>query len=280
MKLLLVTTRQDRSRDRLVEEAGKAGFDLSLIYYEGLGHDELKGMDPDDYDYAILRDPYNTGHDYSGILRRLLEVLAPERVLDSEVYRKNPEYEDKLFQHGLLKDIMAMPGCWHFRKAREVDVQAFPVIVKKRISSRGRQLYVIKSEEDLQRFLGSNDPDGFLFEEFIDIAKDVRVLLIGHGIVGAVERRIREKDSDGLTGIGVKVTNTFEVPEDIRRKVVEVSKSIGSDICGIDFVIDRSGKAFLIECNVSPQFASFERISRINVAARLMDFIKESSEKA
>ena len=126
MKLLLTTTHQDRSRYRLSEEAQRKGLEVSLLYYEDLAEffneDSIKG-----HDYAILRDPYNTGQDYSGILRRILRLLPEDRVLDFLMYASNPDYEDKLCQQALYSGLMDMPRNWHFEAIDAVTIQQFPV---------------------------------------------------------------------------------------------------------------------------------------------------------
>jgi D-alanine-D-alanine ligase-like ATP-grasp enzyme len=275
MKLLLVTTREDRSRDRVAEEAKRKGLEVSFRYYEDLDGRDLRPEDFQGFDFSILRDPYNTGVDLSSIMKKILNFLRKDRVLDYRVYEKYPDYEDKLFQHELFGKLMEMPKYWHFNNAEEVDIESFPAIVKKRVSSRGRGIYLINSREEMERFLKENDIDKYFIEEYLNIRKDVRVLLIGHEIVGAAERKFRIKDNLGYQGVGVKVIDRFEVPEDTARKIVEVSKAMGSEFCGIDFIIDDKGRAILLECNVSPQFVSFERVSGVNAAEKLMDYIIE-----
>lgn len=279
MKLLLITTQEDRSRDRIVEEARRKGLEVSLQYYEDLKGRDLMPGEYQGFDFSILRDPYNTGVDLSEIMKNILGFLKKERVLDHKVYENHPDYEDKLYQHGLFKDVMEMPRFWFFDNPEKVNIDSFPVIVKKRVSSRGRGIYIINSREDLERFLKENDISKYFIEEYLRIEKDVRVLLIGHEIVGAVERKFRIKDNLGYQGVGVKVIDRFEVPEDTAREIVEVSKAMGSEFCGIDFIIDDKGKTYLLECNVSPQFVAFERVSGVNAAGKLMDYIIDSCKK-
>ncbi len=273
MKLLVVTTREDRSRDRLTEEAGKKGLEATQLYYEDIDSEKLGPEGFNRYDFCILRDPYNTGEDYSGIFNAILSFFREEQVLDYSVFRDYPEYEDKLFQHRLLGGIMDMPRFRHFRTPEDVDVQEFPAVIKKRISSRGRGIFVIKNQGDLERFLKGRDIEEYFIEQQLAVSKDIRILLIGNEIVGAVERRVRIKDNHGYDGVGVKVTGEYEVPGDVQKKAMEISKRISSDFCGIDIVFDKEGKPHLLECNISPQFVAFERMLGVNAAGKLIDFI-------
>jgi hypothetical protein len=273
MKLLLVTTREDRSRDLLAEAAQKRGLDVTMLYYEDLDAGSLREEDFSGYDYAILRDPFNTGVSYLETLKKILSFLPEERVLDSGIIRDYMKFEDKLSQHRIFRGIARMPKFRHFSAPGEVRVNAFPVMLKKRISSRGKGIYIIRNQQELERFLSEHDIDDFLIEDVIGVEKDIRVLMIGREVAGAVYRRIRTKDNHGYEGIGVKVMGGFDVPGDIRKRAAEISEKIGSDFCGLDFAIDRSGNAWLMECNISPQFVAFENAMKSDAAGRLIDFM-------
>jgi len=273
MKLLIATTREDRSRNLLAEAGRKRDLDVTMLYYEDLDAGNLRGEDFSGHDYAILRDPFNTGVSFLSILERILSFLPEERVLDCSIIRDYMKFEDKLSQHRIFGDIARMPRFSHFSTPEEVRVDSFPVIIKKRISSRGRGIYIIKSQQELERFLREHDIDDFLIEDIIDIDKDIRVLMIGREAAGAVYRRVRTKDNHGYEGIGVKVMGSFDVPEDIRKKAAEISEKAGSDFCGLDFAIDKSGREWLMECNISPQFVAFENAMKSDAAGKLMDFI-------
>ncbi len=273
MKLLIATTREDHSRGLLQEAAREGGIDATTLYYEDIDPGSLTSEDFSCFGSAILRDPFNTGVSYLGTLERMLSFLPQEAVLDYGIMKDYLRYEDKLSQHMIFRDIASMPGFRHFSSPEEARVDSFPVILKKRISSRGKGIYIIRSREELSRFMGEHDIDGFLVEDFMDVEKDVRILVIGHSVAGAVQRKVRVKDNKGYRGIGVKVTGGFEVPEGMRTRAEEISEKIGSGFCGLDFAIDTQGKEWLIECNISPQFASFEKVMKSDIAGRLVRHI-------
>ena len=210
MKLLLATTRQDRSRQRIFDEARERGLDVEMVYYEDLGKEGLDKERLAGFDYLIPRDPYNTGKDLSQVMKEVMSLFREGKILDHEVFTQHPEYEDKLFQHRLFGEVMDMPGT---TEPGEAGKAGFPVLFKKKISSRGRGIFIIRDQEELDRFLQEKQPEDFFVEEMISITRDVRILMVGHEIIGAVERRIRTKDNHGYQGIGVKVTGRFEVPE-------------------------------------------------------------------
>jgi len=191
MKLLVVTTREDRSRDLITEASRRKGIETIQMYYEDMDPLRISVDDFKGYDFCITRDPYNTGKDFSFIMKRITSFFINKQLLDYKVYNENPRYEDKLFQHEIFGDIMKMPGFRHFSDPDDVSVDSFPVVAKKRISSRGRGIFIIRDIDEMKRFVNSVKVDEYFFEDHIKIKNDIRVLIIGGEIVGSVERKIR-----------------------------------------------------------------------------------------
>ena len=272
MKLLIVTTHNDKSHRRISEEALKKNINVSTLFYEDLRLHELNEKMFKEFDFCILRDPYNTGEDFSIFLRTIMSFFPEGHVLDYQTYKHYPFYEDKLFQHILFSKHVNMPKFRYFTKIDQVDI-AFPAIVKKRISSRGKEIYLLDSMEEAREFAREKKLSDYFFEECMDVKKDIRVVVINGKVIGAVERRRRIKFSGNYRSIGVKVVKGYNPQEEMIEKAVLVSRIIKSDFCGIDFAVDEKERVYLLECNVSPQFVSFERVLNLNVAERLIDFI-------
>lgn len=272
MNLLIVTTKKDFSCRRIIEEAEKKKIDVTKILYEDLS---AYNLEIDKFNFCILRDPYNTGVDFSDRLRELLALFKKKQVLDYDTYKEHPSYEDKLFQHNLFGEKIPMPKFYHLSSADKIEINSFPVIAKKRISSRGKGIYIFNTKDEIEMFFNKNSISDYVFEEYIDIGKDIRIIIIGDEIIGAVERSLRIKKRGEYNGIGVRVLGKYNLPEEIKRKSVQVAKMIKCDLCGIDFAIDKKGKEYFVECNISPQFNSAERVLGINIAEKLVDFIQK-----
>lgn len=273
MNLLFVTTQKDISFNRIIEEAEKKGIKVSKLLYEKLHLHDLKPKEFRKFDFCILRDPYNTGTDFSVYLRTIASFFKSKQ-LDYKTYKEYPFYEDKLFQHILFGNIFTMPKFYHYNTINEIGIKSFPIVIKKRISSRGKDVFILNTKKEIDKFFSKNRIVDYLFEDYINIKKDVRVILLGNKIVGVVERKTRFKENRGYRGVGVKVLNKYELPEKIKKKAILVSKIIKSDFCGVDFLIDKDKKDYLLECNISPQFVSSERVLGINIAKELIDILK------
>jgi glutathione synthase/RimK-type ligase-like ATP-grasp enzyme len=269
MKLLIVTTKKDLSCDKIIEEAKKKDIDILKIFYEELQLNDFKPEKFKEFDFCILRDPYNTGINYSIYFKKMLKFFGEHKSFDYRAYNKHPDYEDKLFQHNLFGNALKMPKLHSL-----IDkVKSFPIIIKKRVSSRGKNIFVIDTKEELEKFLSEYDITDYIIEEFLDVKKDLRIFLINNEIIGAVERKTRFKENGNYTGIGVKILDKYKPSEEIKKKAILVSKIIGSDFCGVDFIIGKNENNYLLECNISPQFVSSERILEVNIAEKIINFI-------
>jgi len=272
MKILIVTTRSDRSFGRIVEEGEKRGISVDVFFYEKLRIHEIDNFAAG-YDFCILRDPYNTGRDFSVYLRHIMSLFKPSIVLDYGTYAEHPFYEDKLYQHMLFSRHIRMPKLYHYNIPEMVNIRDFPVVVKRRISSRGKGVYVIQSTDELKRFVLEHEIHEFIFTDYIEIKADIRVFVLGGKVICSVERRRRFKNRDGYRGVGVKVTHAYNIPSRIRLDALKAAELIKTDFCGVDFLIDIEGRHYMLECNISPQFIASERATGINIASMLIDFI-------
>ena len=268
MKLLIVTHREDLSCGRIAEEAGKRGIKVLKILYSDLGR-----IKKEEFDFCILRYPRGFEKGFQGHLREILTAFKDNQLLDHGTYSRYPYYEDKLFQHKLFGESVRMPEHCHFSKIGGVDIEGFPVVVKERVSGRCKGVFLLNSREEITEFFGKRNVGDYIFEKYLNVRNDIRVIVLNKRVVGSTERRFYMREREGYDGIGVKIKARFEPPQEIREKAIKVSGMMGCDFCGIDFMIDDRGGIYLTECNLTPEFLSSERILGVNIAGKLIEFI-------
>lgn len=77
--------------------------------------------------------------------------------------------------------------------------------------------------------------------------------------------------SESQTGIEV-----LELDRAAREVAEGTARTLGLDFCGMDLMLDgRSGEPFVIDCNLSPMFVSYGRLSRCDVAGHLAELLIE-----
>jgi ribosomal protein S6--L-glutamate ligase len=109
-------------------------------------------------------------------------------------------------------------------------------------------------------------------QEFIAESKgrDVRALVVGDRVVGAMRRQARAGEfrsnlHRGGEGSPVTLDPTF------RDAAVKAAKLVGLDICGVDMLEGRDGPR-VMELNSSPGIEGLERATKQDVASEMVTF--------
>lgn len=157
---------------------------------------------------------------------------------------------------------------------------SFPIVAKEIRGKRGFDVFLISNKRQLQEFLRGNihadktfDTQVFQFQEFIPADFDVRLIVLGGRVLGAIERRASDpnefRHNIALGGIAKKFTPTAEM----QRLAIKAAKLLKFEFCGVDFIIHKkTGKLYLLEVNRSPGFEGFIGATGIDVPFELMKF--------
>ena len=102
--------------------------------------------------------------------------------------------------------------------------------------------------------------------------EDLRVLVVGGKVIGAMKRSAPEGDfraniTNGGTG------QAYELTDEIEYIARETAKVLNLDIAGIDLLFDSRGFR-VCEANSNPGFSGFETYCDIDVAEVITDYIK------
>lgn len=253
----IFTTEKDHSIHLLVNELYDSGLKVEINYYSSINLDSLE-IKPQDF--IILRDPYNTGLDFSQILRSILSKYKAQVLLDSEYMFKYPDYEDKLSQLGIFSKLGL-----NYPESVETFVDS-PIIAKKRISSRNKGNYIIRNHDEFIEFFKLNKKEEFILQKLIDVKHDYRLLFYKKSYLGALERDV---------SLSEKSRNKFLIKARDSRIHLDAKKlpikeclrfidATKADFIGID-IIEDDQQFYFIEANLSPQFERFVRNTGVNV---------------
>jgi len=159
----------------------------------------------------------------------------------------------------------------------------FPCVVKVLHGTHGNGIHLCRTKEhftELMDFVVNlNTNMNILIQEYIGdrAGEDLRVLVIGNEVVGAMKRKSSEGDfranvSRGGTG------ERYELNERIIELSLRTAQVLGLDIAGIDLLFD--GDDFKIcEANSSPGFAGFEKYTKQNIAEKIVDYTLRCGDK-
>ncbi len=160
--------------------------------------------------------------------------------------------QDKIKQSALF-DLLEIPHprtrvFYGNRQKKTIrDYFAYPFIAKiPRGSAMGRGVYLVKSDEDLHRYLAESHPA--YIQEYIPLDRDIRVVIIGRRFAHAYWRINPLHDFRSNVAVGGRIC-LDPVPAAARALAVHTAKNCGWDDVGID-VCERGGRFVILEANM------------------------------
>lgn len=152
----------------------------------------------------------------------------------------------------------------------------FPCVIKILSGSYGNGVHLVQdanSLEELMEFVSNlNSPLNILIQEYIGKypGTDVRVLVIGGKIVGAMKRSSTDggfKANISRGGVG----SVYEIDQELADLSLNCAKVLNLEIAGVDVLIDEDGYK-VCEVNSAPGFEGFEKFCNTNVAKEFIDY--------
>ncbi|WP_419776825.1 30S ribosomal protein S6--L-glutamate ligase [Malaciobacter marinus] len=163
------------------------------------------------------------------------------------------------------KDVIALSG-------------GAPLVLKILEGTQGVGVVLVESEKAaksvLDAFYGMDV--NLLVQEFIEEANgsDIRVLVVGGEVVGAMKRQGAEGDfrsnlHQGGTAIAHKLTRKE------KATAIAAAKAMGLGVCGVDMIPSKRGP-LVMEVNSSPGLEGIETSTNLDIAGKIMDYIGQN----
>lgn len=148
----------------------------------------------------------------------------------------------------------------------------YPVVVKAPRGMRGEGVALARNPREL---LAACEQVGGarmrpLLQAFVGdgTGEDVRVMVAGQRVLGAIRRTAIEGDFRANAHQGARATPE-PVTDDLATLALEATDAVRLDIAGVDLIFDRD-RWVVIEVNSSPGFDAFESATGLNVAAAIV----------
>ena len=139
----------------------------------------------------------------------------------------------------------------------------------------GQGVMIMESKEAAQSTIETMQTlkQEILIEKFLENpGEDIRGILAGDEIIASYKRiaasgEVRANIHAGGRG------EAFNLTPEMEEVVFKAAKSVGARICAVD-MIESKGKPNVLEVNINPGFQGIEKATGINVAKRIIDFVK------
>lgn len=151
-----------------------------------------------------------------------------------------------------------------------MDTFTFPLISKDCFGSYGKEVRMVRNEEELMKELSSGVPK--IFQDYIECnGQDLRLEVVGGEVIASVKRKAPEGDfrSNASNG-GVMVT--YEPTEDEKSLAIEASEAVEANFCGVD-IIQTSEGPVVCEVNSNAHIKNLMNATGINASDAILRHI-------
>ena len=275
-------------RERFIEEADKYGIDFNLVFADEIdlivSRDDRKSIRfRNDIvslpDCVLARTGSGTGYFNLSVLRQFERLNVPTLPNSNAIEQS----KDKMYANQILAQAgLPIPKTMLTRfpcKAELVEkVVGFPCVMKVVTGSHGNGVYLCenaKQFEDLSELINSIDgKTSMIIQEYISYSKgrDLRVIVIGGRVVGAMERTATDDSFKANISRGGE-GKPYDVDDEMEMLAIQVAKVLDLDIAGVDLLFHPDGYR-ICEANSSPGFKGFEKALGINIPQKVFDYAK------
>jgi RimK family alpha-L-glutamate ligase len=276
MKTLLITNYSPKFKASasLMSSAKKYGLVVKNIYTMNSFSNLNKQNVLQNIDYAIHRDinklPSNDFY--------VNQIPTNTRQLNKEFMLKYVRYDKAIaYSHLALNGIPLIPSLYSFNNLKFKDICDYfnenRFLIKPRSASLGKGISLIQSQKELDIYYSMFKSYECILQKYIPIEWDIRVLIIGNKVIGAMKRNKPHKDSIVTNisqgGIGEK----FILSPEIEMLALDVANTLSLEYAGIDILFDSNNKPYIIEVNATPQFDGFNKALNIQVEDLLVEYL-------
>jgi RimK family alpha-L-glutamate ligase len=130
-----------------------------------------------------------------------------------------------------------------------------PMVAKDFYSQRGLGVFLIKQKQDIADLIEKNPDKKFMFQKFIDKKEEFRTLVLEDKI-GSFERKTSTDPNEFRNNVSLGAKEEFmdhnDTPAEVRDVSIVSAKVLKIEIAGVDIVIDKSDKVWILEVNRGP----------------------------
>jgi ribosomal protein S6--L-glutamate ligase len=155
------------------------------------------------------------------------------------------------------------------------QIGGYPVVVKQVSERQGDGVLRIMDDNDAcQRVLPTlNRCQGLMVQRYLppENRQDIRALVIDGNVVCAVSLIPSNGEFRANFHLGAQIAATTLTPK-FEQLAGKAAKAVGCEVAGVDMIVDRDERPFIVEVNYSPGFRGLEAATGLNIAGRIIAF--------
>ena len=287
MKILVLSRNKNLySTRRIIHSAEKLGHEVRVVDYLRCNMNItskkptviFRGEKLENYDAVISRIGASYTF-YGAAVVRQFEMAGLFTINRSEAITRS---RDKLRSLQILaREGIGLPVTGFANHTADIDgmidtVEGIPLVIKLLEGTQGKGVVLAETKKAASsvlsafRLLKAN----ILVQEFIKEAngKDIRALVIGNEVVGAMERTAPEGDFRANLHLGGDGREVILSDEE-KNIAIKAAKTLGLGIAGVDLIKSERG-LLVIEVNSSPGLEGIEAATSSDIASKMINYIE------
>lgn len=237
-----------------------------------------EGKPLDSYDCAYVKGSFN----YAAVAKAITAYLSPKTYVPVAEDAFTTVH-DKLLTHISLQK-KHIPSPKTYLSATPIAAKSilqsiqYPVILKFPQGTQGKGVMFAESYAAASSLLDAlvSLKQPFLIQEYVETSGvDIRAIVAGDKIIASYKRIAKsdEKRSNmHAGGTGEPVLLDAKT----KKIAIQTAKALNCDICGVDILEGPRGP-FVIEANVSPGLQGITKVTNIDVAGKIAEFLYQKT---
>ena len=118
-----------------------------------------------------------------------------------------------------------------------------------------------------------------MIEEFVpNPGEDIRGIVAGEEVVACYKRIAAKGEKKANIYAGGRA-EAFKLTEEMNEIVLKCAKVMNIKIGAVDMIQNNKGDLFVTEVNINPGIEGIEKVTNLNVAQRIVEYIKTQIRK-
>ena len=152
----------------------------------------------------------------------------------------------------------------------------YPVVTKQASGRQGEGIVLVETNDDAESVTRDHldRRKGLLVQRFISTAgrQDIRVLVVGGIVIGAME--LRPRKGDFRANFHLSKESCFKDLSPEQEKIaLNAASAVGLEIAGVDLIVDKKDRVSVIEVNYSPGFNGLEAATGLDIAGGIVKYV-------